>query len=173
VIGTRQYGEEGSRASEQVISDGRRGAGLHTGTETGPQGRNATTGPGDGHRRVRPKWDDNEEFALSLKRLANRFCPRQAAVALSHEPGAQPRKTLNPLEDTQASAKPSGEQAAEEVGPESNHGDSSGESMEPEVVVGSLRTAQEDRCAGRPRAPRAFTASKIAKSFAVWSQRIA
>jgi len=127
-------------------------------TDTGEFGQNGMT---------------DEEFALSLKRLANRFCPRQAAVALSHEPGAQPRKTLNPSEDTQASSKPSGEQAAEEVGPESNHGDSSGESMEPEVVVGSLRTAQEDRCAGRPRAPRAFTASKIAKSFAVWSQRIA
>jgi hypothetical protein len=60
-------------------------------TDTGEFGQNGMT---------------DEEFALSLKRLANRFCPRQAAVALSHEPGAQPRKTLNPSEDTQASAKP-------------------------------------------------------------------
>jgi hypothetical protein len=86
----------------------------------------------------------NKEFALSLVRLASQLCPRQATVAPSHESGIQPRRLPAPSEDAQASAEPSKGQATEKSKPESGHGISSGESAEAEVVVGSLRAAQED-----------------------------
>jgi hypothetical protein len=111
------------------------------------------------------------ELILSLEQLASKLRRRETAMAPSHESDTQPRQPPAPSEDAQASAEPSGEQATEEAGPESNHSDSSGESTGPEVVMGSLRR-RTDGSARCPRAPRAFTASKTAKSFAVWSQRI-
>jgi hypothetical protein len=86
-----------------------------------------------------------EESALLLEQLASRVRHRQGTVAPGHESGTQPRRLSVPSEDVQASAEPSREQATEKSEPESSHGDSSSGSAEAEVVVGSLRAAQEDR----------------------------
>jgi hypothetical protein len=86
-----------------------------------------------------------EEFSLLLRQLANRACHQQATVAPCHELGTQPRQLPVPSEGVQASAEPPRKQATEKFEPESNHGDPSSGSAEAEVVVGSLRTAQEDR----------------------------
>jgi hypothetical protein len=82
---------------------------------------------------------------LSLEQIMSRLHHLAAMVAPSHELGNQPRQPPAPSEDARAPAEPLREHAAEKVEPEPNHGHLSGETTEPEVVVGSLLTMQEDR----------------------------
>jgi hypothetical protein len=82
---------------------------------------------------------------LSVEQMVSRLHHLAATMAPCHELGIQPRQPLAPSEDAQASAEPSREQAAEKAEPEPDHGYPSGETTESEVVMGSLRTVQEDR----------------------------
>jgi hypothetical protein len=74
------------------------------------------------------------------EQMASRLLHLAATMAPSTELGVQPRQPPAPSEDAQAPAEPLREQAAERTEPEPEHDHHSGETIESEVVVGSLRT---------------------------------
>jgi|688.fasta_scaffold537901_1 hypothetical protein len=81
---------------------------------------------------------------LSVEQMVSRLHHLAATVAPFQELDTQPRQLLPPSEDTQASDEPSRDQAAEKAEHDPDQGYPSGKTTEPEVIVGSLRTAQED-----------------------------
>jgi hypothetical protein len=147
MIGTQQfrkYGEGEAGAPERVIQHGRGVAEYQSSAAARLSGGRAAAGLGGGLREVRSTGHNRWSTHPVIEQMVSRLHHLAATVAPSNELGAQPRQPPAPSEDVQAPAEPLREQAAERTEPEPDHDHHSGETTKPEVVVGSLRTTQED-----------------------------